>query len=75
MHPELNLSKPSIQQEVEKKQDKEKGAASMSMVNFMEPLLKQHKVEITIWLYLNGIPLNVSTSTEFQDIHNKHYEK
>ena len=45
----------------------------MSMVKFMKPLLKQHRVEITRWLYLNGIPFNVSTSPEFRVIHEKHY--
>ena len=39
----------------------------------MKPSLKQHKVNITIWLYLNGIPLDVLTSPECWDIHEKHY--
>ena len=46
----------------------------MSMVKFMKKLLKQHKVDITRWLCLNGIPFNVSTSSEFWDIHEKHYD-
>ena len=74
MHPELIPAEHSIQQEVSKKQAKEKGAASISMVKFMKQLSKQHKVDITIWLYLNGIPFNVSTSTEFRDTHEKHYD-
>ena len=40
----------------------------------MKPLLKQHKVDITRWLYLNGIWFNVSTSPEFWAIHEKHYD-
>ena len=31
-------------------------------------------MDITIWLYLNGVPLNVSTSPEFRDIHESHYD-
>ena len=69
IHPELIPAEPSIQQEVAKKQSKYKGATSMSMVNFMKPPLKQHKVDITRWLYLNGIPFNISTSSEFWAIH------
>ena len=46
----------------------------MSMVNFMKPSLNQHKVDITRWLYLNGIPFNVLTSSEFRDIHEKYYD-
>ena len=63
LHPELIPAGPSIQQEVAKKKSKEKGATSMSMIKFMKPLLKQNKVDITRWLYLNGIPFNVSTSS------------
>ena len=74
MHPEIIPDKPSIQQEVVKKQDKGKGAASMSMVKFMKLPLKQHKVDITRWLYLNGIPFNVLASPEFRVIHEKHYK-
>ena len=43
------------------------------MVIFLKPLLKQHKVYITRLLYLNGIPFNVSNSSEFWYIHKKHY--
>ena len=46
----------------------------MSMVKCMKPLLKQHTVDITIWLYLNGIPFNVLTSPKFRAIHKKHYD-
>ena len=46
----------------------------MSMVKFMKPLSKKHKVDITIWLYLNGIKFNVSTSPVFRSIHGKNYE-
>ena len=46
----------------------------MSMVKFMKPLLKQHNVYITLWLNLNGVPLNVSTYSEFWAIHGKYYE-
>ena len=46
----------------------------MSIVKFMKPLLKQHKVDITIWLYLNRNPFNVSTPSEFCAIHEKHYD-
>ena len=63
LHPELIPAKTSIQQEVAKKQSKDKGATPMSMVIFMKPSLNQHKVDITRWLYLNGIPFNVSTSS------------
>ena len=69
MHPELILSEPYIQQEEAKKKAKYKGEASMPIVKFMKPSLNKHKVDITIWLYLNGIPFNVSTSPEFRDIH------
>ena len=75
IHPELIPAEPSIQQEVAKKKSKDKGATSMSMVTFMKPSLKQHKVDINRWLYLNGIPLNVSNSSEFRAIHEKHYNK
>ena len=74
MNPELIPAEPSIRQEVAKKQSKDKGATSMSMVKFMKPSLKQHKVDITRWLYLNGIPFNVSTSSEFRAIHKKYYD-
>ena len=74
MHPELIPAKPCIQKELAKKQTKDKGVASMSMVKFMKPSLSQHKVDITRWLYLDGIPFNVLTSPEFQSIHEKHYE-
>ena len=40
----------------------------------MKPYLKKHKVEITMWLYLNGIPFNIPTSSEFRDIHEKYYD-
>ena len=40
MYPELIPAKPSIQQEVTKKQDKEKDATSMSMMKFMKPSFK-----------------------------------
>ena len=30
-------------------------------------------MDINRWLYLNGIPFNVSNSSEFRDIHEKHY--
>ena len=63
LHLELIPAETSTQQEVAKKQSKDKGATSMSMVRFMKPSLKQHKVDITRWLYLNGIPFNVSTSS------------
>ena len=46
----------------------------MSMVKFMKPSWKQHKVDITRWLYLNGIPFNVSNSPEFRAIHKNHYD-
>ena len=45
----------------------------MSMVKFMKPLLKKNKVDIIRWLYLNGIPFNVSTYPEFWAIHDKNY--
>ena len=44
------------------------------MVKFTKLLLKQHKVDITRWLYLNGIPFNLLTSPEFRAIHEKHYD-
>ena len=74
IYPELIPAEPSIQQEVSKKQANEKGAASMSMVNFIKPSLNQHKVDINRWLYLNGIPFNVLTSSEFWAIHKRHYD-
>ena len=74
MHPELIPDEPSIKREVEKKKATYKGSASMSMVKFMKPLLKKHTVDITRWLHLNGIPFNVLTSPEFQDIHENHYD-
>ena len=40
----------------------------------MKSSLKQHKVDITRWLYLNGIWFNVSTSPEFWAIHDNHYD-
>ena len=43
------------------------------MVKFMKPLLKKHKVDITRWLYLNGILFNVSNSPEFRAIYEKYY--
>ena len=46
----------------------------MFIGKFMKPLLKQHKVDITRWLYLNEVPFNVSTSPEFRAIHKKHYD-
>ena len=73
MNSELIPDEPSIQQVVAKKQANYKGAASIYMVKFMKPSLKQHKVDITRWRYLNGIPFNVSTSTEFWSIQQKHY--
>ena len=73
IHPEIIPTEPSICQEVAKKQAKDKGAASMAMVKFMKPSTNQHKVNITRWLYLNGIPFNVSTSPGFRAIHKKHY--
>ena len=73
IHPEIITDKTSIPQEVEKKQAKDKGSASMSMVKFMKPSLKQHKVEITRWYYLNGILFNVLTSSEFWAVQKKHY--
>ena len=57
-----------------KKQAKDKCAASISMVKFMKPPLKQHKVGITRWLYLNRIPFNVSTSSEFRSINKNHHD-
>ena len=63
LHPGLVPAEPSIQQEVAKKKSKDKGTTPMSMVKFMKPSLKQHKLDITRWLYLNGIPFNVSTSS------------
>ena len=44
------------------------------MVKFTKQSLKQHKVDITRWLYLNGIPFNVLTSPKFRAIHKKHYD-
>ena len=41
----------------------------------MKPSLKQHKVDIARWLYLNGITFNVSNSTTYRAIHKKHYDK
>ena len=73
MHPELIPAEPSIQQEAAKKQAKNKGAASISMVKFTKPPLKQHKVDINRWLYLNGIPFNVLTSSQFWAIHKKQW--
>ena len=58
MHPGLIPAEPSIRQEVANKQGKYKGAVSMSMVKFIKPSSKQHKVGITRLLYLNGIPFN-----------------
>ena len=40
----------------------------------MRSSLKQHKVDIARWLYLNGIPFNVSTSSEFCAIHENYYD-
>ena len=74
IHPELIPAEPSIRQEVEEKQAKDKGTASSSMVKFMKSSSKQHKVDITRWLYLNGIPFNVLTSPEFRTIHEKNYD-
>ena len=31
-------------------------------------------MNIARWLYLNGIPFNVLTFTEFRDIYKKHYD-
>ena len=72
INPELIPAKTSIQQEAAKKQAKDKGAASMSMVKFMKPSLNQHKVDVTRWLYLNGVPFNILTYSEFRAIHEKH---
>ena len=44
----------------------------MSMVKCMKSSLNQHKVDISRWLYLNGITFNVLTSPEFWSIHYKH---
>ena len=44
----------------------------MSMIKCMKASLNQHKVDITGWLYLSGIPFNISTSPEFWAIHEKH---
>ena len=74
MHTTLIPAKPSIQQEAAKKQAKYKGVASMPTVKVMKPLLNQHKVDITRLMYLSGIPINVSTSSEFWAIHKKHYD-
>ena len=46
----------------------------MSMLKFTKLLLKQHKVDITRRLYLNGITFNILNSYEFQGIHRKHYD-
>ena len=73
MHPELIPVEPSIQQDLEKKKAKDNIAAPMFMVKCMKPLLKQHKVGITRWLYLNGILFNVLNSHEIWAIHKKHY--
>ena len=75
MYPEFIPAENSIQQKVAKKQSKDRGATSMSMVKFMKTLLKKHKLDIARWLYLNGIPFNVSTSSEFRAIHEKYYDK
>ena len=74
IHPGLMIEETSIQHEVSKKQSKYNGADSMSMVNFIKPSLKQHKVDITRWFYLDGIPFNISTSHAFWAIHKKHYD-
>ena len=74
IHPELIRAGPSIQQEVAKKQAKYKCATSMSIVKFMKPSLKQLKLDITRWLYLNGIPFNVSTSSELWAIYKNYYD-
>ena len=74
MHPELISDEPSIQREVAKKKSKDNCASSMSMVKFMKPSLKQHKVDITRWLYLNEIRFNISTSPEFRAINENHYD-
>ena len=71
-HPELIPDETYIHQEIANKQAKDKGAASMSMVKFMKPLSKQHEVDITRWLYLNGIPFNVLPFPGFWAIHEKH---
>ena len=34
---------------------------------------KKYKVDINRWFYLNGIPFNVLTSSEFRAIHDKYY--
>ena len=73
MHPEIIPAKTSIQQKLAKKQAKGNSAASMSMVNFIKPSLKQYRVDITRWFYLNGIPFNVLTSPGFRAIHEKNY--
>ena len=49
MNPELISYEPCIQQELAKKQAKDKATASMSSVKFMKLSLKQHKVDITKW--------------------------
>ena len=46
----------------------------MYMLKLMKTFWKQHKVDITRWLYLIGIPFNVSTSSEIRDIYEKHYD-
>ena len=75
MHPELIPDEPSIQHESAKKKAKENGAVPMTMVKFMKPWLNQHKVDITRWLYPNGIPFNVFTSPEFRAIHEKNLQQ
>ena len=74
IHPKLIPAKPYFQQEIAKKKAKYKGVVSMSMVKFMKPSLNQHKVDITRWFYLNGIPFNVSTSSWFRAIHENYYD-
>ena len=74
MHHELIPYGPSIQQEVAKKQAKEKNSTPMYMVNFMKPSLNKHKVDITRWLCLNVIPFNVCSSSEFWAIYKEYYD-
>ena len=45
----------------------------MSIVKFIKSSLNQHKANISRWLYLNGIPFNVSTFPGFWALHEKHY--
>ena len=73
IHPEVIPAEPSIQKQVAKKQDKKKGAASMSMVKCIKPSLNQYRLDITRWFYLNGIPFNVLTPPGFRAIHEKNY--